>query len=66
MRAPAVPAATAAVRTALAPWASGTVQPNFVGVLNGPDALDRAWSPEVRDRLARVRVQYDPAGVLAR
>lgn len=58
-----VPAATARLLTALEPWSTGTVQPNFSGTLNGPHALDDAWPAEVRDRLAEVSRRYDPAGI---
>jgi len=59
-----VPAAVGALAGAMAPWASGTFQPNFVGALNQPAALDAAWPQEVRDRLEQVRQTYDPAGVI--
>lgn len=57
-----VPAATARLVDAMSPWATGTVQPNFVGALNSPDALERAWSPDVMARLREVWRAYDPAG----
>lgn len=59
-----VPAAVGALARAMAPWASGSFQPNFIGSLNQPTALDSSWSPEVRERLERVREHHDPAGVI--
>ncbi|GAA1517644.1 FAD-binding oxidoreductase [Nocardioides humi] len=59
-----VPAAVGDLARAMAPWASGRFQPNFVGSLNQPTALDAAWPDDVRDRLERVRHIYDPAGVI--
>lgn len=60
----AVPAAVGTLARAMAPWASGTFQPNFVGALNQPTAMDAAWPAEVRQRLELVRRTYDPAGVI--
>lgn len=60
----AIPAAVGTLARALAPWASGTFQPNFVGALNQPGALAASWPAEVRDRLAHVTATYDPAGVV--
>ena len=60
-----VPAATSRLLSALEPWSTGGVQPNFVGTLNGPDALDRAWSTEVRLELEAVQERYDPDGMFA-
>ncbi|WP_377323689.1 FAD-binding oxidoreductase [Pimelobacter simplex] len=59
-----IPAAVGSLARALAPWASGGFQPNFVGALNQPAALDTAWPAEVRERLAQVRATYDPAGIV--
>lgn len=59
-----VPAAADGLARALAPWASGRFQPNFVGPLNQPTALDAAWTDDARERLERVRRAYDPAGVI--
>lgn len=61
-----VPAATRETVMAMAPWASGGFQPNFIGSLNAPWAWDRAWPDEVRARLAAVYRDYDPAGVFGR
>lgn len=58
-----VPAATAGLLEALAPWATGAVQPNFVGGLNAPDAVAGAWPREVAARLNDVWRRYDPAGI---
>jgi hypothetical protein len=60
-----VPGATAGLLEAMAPWAADGLQPNFVGTLNGPDALDRAWPVEVRMRLDAVHEQYDTEGRFA-
>ncbi|XBB68540.1 FAD-binding protein [Nocardioides sp. WV_118_6] len=59
-----VPAAVGALAQAMAPWASGTFQPNFIGALNKPDAWDTAWPSGVAARLDEVRAAYDPAGVI--
>ncbi len=56
-----VPAVVGGLARAMAPWASGGFQPNFVGALNQPTALDAAWPDEVRERLQQVRETYDPA-----
>lgn len=58
-----VPAVTAGLLGAMAPWATGTVQPNFVGSLNAPDALASAWSADVAARLREVWQRYDPTGI---
>jgi FAD/FMN-containing dehydrogenase len=59
-----VPAAVGGLAKAMAPWASGGFQPNFVGSLNQPGALETAWPAEMRERLERVREHHDPAGVI--
>ncbi|WGY01035.1 FAD-binding oxidoreductase [Nocardioides sp. QY071] len=59
-----VPAAVGGLAKAMAPWASGGFQPNFVGSLNQPSALETAWPAEMRERLERVREHHDPAGVI--
>lgn len=61
-----VPAATRQAVMAMAPWASGGFQPNFIGSLNAPWAWDRAWPDDVRARLGAVHRDYDPAGVFGR
>lgn len=61
-----VPAATAQVVGALAPWASGGMQPNFIGALNQPSAWDRVWPDAVRQRLTGVLDEFDPARLFAR
>ncbi|NDK91154.1 FAD-binding oxidoreductase [Gordonia desulfuricans] len=41
---------------------SGTI-PNYIGKANEPGEVDRAWLPDVRRQLGRVREQYDPDGI---
>ena len=60
----AIPAVVGDLAQALAPWASGRFQPNFIGALNLPTALDTAWPDDVRELLGKVRATYDPAGVI--
>jgi FAD/FMN-containing dehydrogenase len=57
-----VPAGAGRLFDALAPWSTGTVQPNFVGALNGADALERAWDEPTRARLQETWRTYDPTG----
>lgn len=57
-----VPAAARRLFEGLSPWATGTVQPNFVGALNGPDPLANAWDETSRARLHEVWRAYDPTG----
>ncbi len=59
-----VPAAVGALASAMAPWASGGFQPNFIGSLNKPSALETAWPDGMRARLDSVRETHDPAGVI--
>jgi hypothetical protein len=58
-----VPAAARRLFDAMAPWATGRVQPNFTGGLNRPAALAHAWEPDVASRLHEVWRSYDPTGV---
>lgn len=58
-----VPAFAQRLFGALDPWATGTVQPNFVGGLNAPGTMQRAWTADVRAGLHAVWRTYDPAGV---
>lgn len=57
-----VPAVTAGLLGSMAPWATGTVQPNFIGSLNAPDAFSSAWPADVAARLRDVWQRYDPTG----
>ncbi|WP_300683133.1 FAD-binding protein [Nocardioides sp.] len=59
-----VAATVAALAQAMAPWTTGTFQPNFVGSLNLPGAVDRSRNAEDRARLQRLRETYDPAGLI--
>ncbi|WP_110206210.1 FAD-binding oxidoreductase [Nocardioides daejeonensis] len=60
----AVPAAVGGLAKAMAPWASGGFQPNFVGALNQPSAFATAWPEETAGLLRSVRETYDPADVI--
>lgn len=59
-----IPAAVRAVTAAMAPWADGTFQPNFIGALNGPTAYEQSWPAESWARLEAVRETYDPRGTI--
>jgi FAD/FMN-containing dehydrogenase len=59
-----VPAATAAVQRALAPYSTGRTAVNFHGTPGDAADRARAWTPEVYDRLRAVKQRHDPAGVL--
>ena len=54
------PRVAAGVVDALAPWSTGTTLVNFGG---DAGTLSRAWSPDVLDRLRRVKDAVDPANV---
>ena len=51
------------VRTALAPWATGGLLPNFAAG-TGPERLARSYDPVTLARLAELAERYDPAHVL--
>ena len=53
-------AVTEGVLQALEPWSTGTTLANFAGH-DGRRAADRAWAPEVLERLRRVKATVDPA-----
>lgn len=53
------PLVTGGVVEAMAPWSTGTSLVNFVGL---GDA-EQAWRPEVRDRLATIQREVDPANL---
>jgi FAD/FMN-containing dehydrogenase len=53
----------AAVRSALAPWATGGTLPNF-SAGTGADRLARSYDPATLARLTELAHRYDPAGVL--
>jgi hypothetical protein len=59
----AVPAHAAAVRAALAPWATGGALPNFAAG-TGADRLARSYDPETLAQLTALAARYDPARVL--
>lgn len=56
----AVVAAGEAVHATLAPWCTGTVPVNWLGDATTPEAVARAWRPEVHDRLLAVKRRVDP------
>lgn len=59
----AVPAAAAAVTTALAPYDAGSRLVNFLGDTPGPESVSAAWSPEAASRLVSLTRRYDPHGL---
>jgi hypothetical protein len=61
---PATGEHAAGVVARLAPWATGTVLPNFAAT-DDPADFARGFTPAVVARLRDVAAVYDPAGVLA-
>jgi hypothetical protein len=59
----AVPAHGAAVRAAMAPWATGGAEPNFAAG-SGADRMSRSYDPPTLARLTALADKYDPARVL--
>jgi hypothetical protein len=57
-----VPAHGAAVRAALAPWATGGAQPNFAAG-TGADRIARSYDPSTLAHLTQLASRYDPADV---
>jgi FAD/FMN-containing dehydrogenase len=57
-----VPAHGAAVRAALAPWATGGAQPNFAAG-TGADRIARSYDPSTLAYLTQLAARYDPADV---
>ncbi len=55
-------AATSRVVAALEPWSTGTSLVNFAGH-GGSLAASRAWTPDVLERLRRVKATVDPRNV---
>jgi len=55
--------AVRAVLDAMAPWQDGGHLVNFVGSADGPDAVERSWTPEQNDRLDAIRAAADPRGL---
>lgn len=55
------PVVTAAVIDALEPWSTGTALVNFEH--GGPDAHSEPWTPDVLERLRRVKSTVDPRNV---
>jgi len=60
----AVYAAAANLTSALAPWIADETNINFAGHPSSPEHYASAWTPEAFARLAEVRAEYDPAGIL--
>ena len=56
-----VPAATAAVRTAMEPWSTGRTFVNLHGTPGDDRDRARAWPAPTYERLRRVKHRYDPA-----
>ena len=59
----AVPAAAAAVTTALAPYDAGSRLVNFLGHTSDPADVAAAWSPDEAARLVSLKHRYDPHGL---
>lgn len=59
----AVPAHAAAVRSALGPWATGQVLPNFAAG-TGPARLARSYDPATLAHLTALATTYDPKNTL--
>jgi FAD/FMN-containing dehydrogenase len=60
----AVPAATAGLHAALAPYSTGRTMVNLHGTPGDDTDRARAWTPEVHTRLRRVKAGYDPANLI--
>jgi FAD/FMN-containing dehydrogenase len=58
----AVQKAGAEVLDAVAPWSTGGTQINLQGFATDPSSVQRAWSPDVVDRLLAVKRRWDPTG----
>lgn len=58
-----VPAVGRGVLEAVAPWQTDGAQLNFLGDAHTPDAVARAWAPEVQRRLLAVKQAVDPANL---
>ncbi|GIF47697.1 FAD/FMN-containing dehydrogenase [Asanoa ferruginea] len=53
-----------AISDAMAPWATGGKQANFLtGYDTTPEAVARAWKPDIYHRLVEVKREYDPANM---
>jgi FAD/FMN-containing dehydrogenase len=63
-RAAEVPGAVAGFLTAMAPHSTGRTLVNLHGRPGDQADRARAWTPEVHDRLRRVKGRYDPADLL--
>lgn len=56
-------AAVAELAEAIAPHATGTMLPSFLGeIATGPERLAQAYAPDARARLAQLKRDYDPDG----
>ncbi|MBO4210432.1 FAD-binding oxidoreductase [Micromonospora echinofusca] len=60
-----VPAVVRSVLDAVEPFAASTALANFHGAAVPVGRDFGGWSPADRDRLARIRAEYDPTGVFA-
>lgn len=58
-----VPGHAASVMSAVRPWATGGVMPNFAPSAD-PVAIDRCYDEDTRSWLAALAERHDPAGVL--
>ncbi|WP_066039434.1 FAD-binding oxidoreductase [Herbiconiux solani] len=58
-----LPAVADGITARLAPWVSASNTINFAGDLSVPGSFESCWAPEVLERLARVRAEWDPAGM---
>jgi FAD/FMN-containing dehydrogenase len=59
-----VPAAAAAVRSAMSPWSTGNTFVNFHGTPGDDADRARAWPAATYDRLRDVKRRYDPQDLL--
>lgn len=48
---------------ALAPWVSAVTTPNWAGGFGVPGTFEASWPAHIRERLAAIRADYDPAGL---
>ena len=51
------------LRDAVQPWSGAEVNYNWANHPSAEVFENRLWSPEVRDRLKRIRAEFDPTGV---
>jgi hypothetical protein len=60
----AIPAATAGLHAAMAPYSTGRTMVNLHGTPGDEADRARAWTPEVYTRLRRAKASYDPANLI--